>query len=580
MKRRISQLARSSAFRSSAAYALAASLWIVLSDTVAAWLFPDAAALARISQYKGLGFVLVTTLLLYADLRRRLEAMESCRRQIEASERRMAAFMDHLPVAAFLRDRQGRYVYANRYWIENLAKDRPWEGLTPRMFFGPDIVKLADEDHARILAGEPLCERVMTIPVQGRDRIFLVRRFPVPSGPELLAGAIAVDITEQRRLEEHLRQAARMEAIGLLASGMAHDFNNLLTVIGGYAGLLGRPDSDPSQVARAAAEIRGASERASRLVSQLLLFSRKQTARPLPFDLNAAVESLVSLVEKLLGPSITVVRNLDPALPPLLADRSQVEQILLNLIVNARDAMPGGGRIGISTRTVTIANAPPDASAGLKPGLFIRLTVSDEGHGMDEETRARIFEPFFTTKEPGRGTGLGLTSVYGIVKSLGGMIRVESAPGAETKFEIDLPATDTTAAAGPQQQPEHPPGSILLVEDDDAVRLLTRQLLEHFGYQVVEANSAARALELYATAGLSFRLVITDVALPEMDGIELVRRLRAISPSIRALFFTGYSEELSRRPADLMDIPVLAKPFSAEALASAVRGAAGLSAGA
>ena len=580
MQRRISQLARSSAFQIAAAYGAAASLWIVLSDTVAARLFPDAAALARVSQYKGLGFVFVTTLLLYAVLRRRLDAMESSRRLIEASERRFAAFMDNLPVAAFLRDRQGRYIYANRYWIGNLAKDRQWEGLSPRAFFGPDIVKLADEDHARILAGEPLAERVMTIPIQGEDRTFLVRRFPVPSGAGLLVGAFAVDITEQRRLEEHLRQAARMEAIGLLASGVAHDFNNLLTVISGYADLLGRPDSSPGELSRAAAEIRHASERASRLVSQLLMFSRRQTARPFPFDLNDAVESLVSLVEKLLGPSITIVRDLDPALPLLLADRSQVEQILLNLMVNARDAMPEGGRIGISTRTVCVEDSEEAARIGLKPGRYVRLAVSDEGHGMDEETRARIFEPFFTTKEPGRGTGLGLTSVYGIVSSLGGVIRVESAPGAGAEFEIDLPASDAGAGAAAQELPEHAHGPILLVEDDDAVRLLTRQLLEHFGYEVVEASSAARALELYARSDPPFRLVITDVAMPEIDGIELVRRLRGISPSIRALFFTGYSEELNRRPADLQDIPVLAKPFSAEALATAVRAAAGLSPGA
>ncbi|MEJ5368456.1 MAG: ATP-binding protein [Bryobacteraceae bacterium] len=574
MKQRLSRLARSSAFQIAAAYGVAASLWIILSDAAAARLFPDAATLARVSQYKGLGFVFVTTLLLYVVLERRLRAMESSRRQIEASERRFAAFMDNLPVAAFLRDRQGRYIYANRYWIENLARHRQWEGETPRAIFDPEIVKLADEDHARILAGETLAERVMTIPIQGEDRTFLVRRFPVPSGAELLVGAFAVDITEQRRLEEHLRRAARMEAIGLLASGVAHDFNNLLTVISGYAGLLGRPESSPEDLARAAEDIRRAAERASHLVSQLLLFSRRQTARPLPFDLNSAIETLVSLVEKLLGPSIRIVCDLDPGLPMLLADRSQVEQILLNLIINARDAMPGGGRISISTRTVQVESSAEAARLGLKPGSYIRLSVSDEGHGMDEETRKRIFEPFFTTKEPGRGTGLGLTSVLGIVSSLGGAIRVESAPGAGAKFEIDLPAA---AAAPLQPMPEQAPGAILLVEDDDAVRLLTRQLLEHFGYPVVEASSAARALELFATANPPFRLVITDVAMPEMDGIELVRRLRAISPSLRALFFTGYSEELNRRPVDLQDIPVLAKPFSAEALAAAVRAAAGLS---
>ncbi len=579
MRRRIVPLAKSSAFQIAAAYFIAAGLWIVLSDAAAARLFPDAAALARASQYKGLGFVAVTTLLLYAVLRRRLEAMEASRRAAEASERRFAAFMDNLPVAAFLRDRQGRYVYANRYWIENLARGVEWAGRTPKTFFEPNVVKLADEDHARILAGEPMAERVMTIRVHGEERTFLVRRFPVPSGEELLVGAFAVDITEQRRLEEHLRQAARMEAIGLLASGVAHDFNNLLTVIAGHAAVLSRPDPDPADLARAAEAIRRASDRASQLVSQLMMFSRRQSATPFPFDLNAAVESVVSVVEKILGARIRIVRDLDPALPPLAADRSQAEQILMNLIVNARDAMPEGGTIEIRTRAVTIEDPEEAKRLDLAPGQYVRLSVRDEGHGMDEATRARIFEPFFTTKEPGRGTGLGLTSVYGIVKSCGGAIRVQSAPGAGATFEVDLPAS-VSAGATIARPEEEGPARILLVEDDDAVRLLTRQLLEHFGYEVADAPSAARALEMFASAEPPFHLVVTDVSMPEMDGIELVRQLRRVDPSLRALLFTGYSEELSRHPADLHGVPVLAKPFSAEALAAAVRQALRGSAGA
>jgi len=576
MRRRIVKLAGSSAFQIAAAYFVLAGLWIVLSDTVAARLFPDAAALARVSQYKGLGFVAVTTLLLYAVLRRRLEAMEESRRAVEASERRFAAFMDNLPVAAFLRDRHGRYVYANRYWIDNLARGDEWVGRTPQTFFDPNVVKVADEDHARILAGEPIAERVMTIRIRGQDRTFLVRRFPVPAGEELLVGAFAVDITEQRRLEEHLRQAARMETIGLLASGVAHDFNNLLAVITGYSGVLAQPGADPQELARASEEIRRAADRASHLISQLLMFSRRPSGRPLPFDLNGVIDALVSVVEKLLGSKIRIVPDLEPSLPPLQADRSQAEQILMNLIVNARDAMPSGGTILISTRAVTLADEAEAGRLGLAPGRYARLTVRDEGHGMDAETQARIFEPFFTTKEPGRGTGLGLTSVYGIVKSCGGAIRVESAPGAGTKFEIDLPAADGAAAA----QGDALRARILLVEDDDAVRLLTRQLLEHFGYEVADAPSAARALEMYASADPPFRLLVTDVSMPEMDGIELVRRLRRVDPALRALLFTGYSEELSRHPADLQGVPVLPKPFSAEALAAAVREALGESAAA
>ena len=569
MRWRIFQLVRSSAFQIAAAYCAISAAWIILSDTAAARLFPDPAQLSRVSQYKGLAFVLVTTVLLYAVLRRRLEAMESSRREVEASERRFAAFMDNLPVAAFLRDRNGRYVYANRYWVEHFAVADGWEGTSPAKFFGPHIAALADEDHARILAGEPVAERILTLPVRGQERIFLVRRFPVPAGTELLVGAFAVDITEQRKLEEHLRQAARMEAIGLLAGGVAHDFNNLLTVIQGYAQAISQPGAEREQLERAAAEIRRAAERAAQLIARLLDFSRKQQGQPSPLDVSAVAESVLSLVGRLLGEKIELRRLLRPGLPPVAADRAQIEQILLNLIVNARDAMPDGGAIEVETRQVNLASETEAAQAGLKPGVYVRLSVKDEGHGMDEATRARIFEPFFTTKDPGKGTGLGLTSVYGIVKSLGGAIRVESAPGAGTRFEIDLPAAEAV-----QPAPGMTAGTgrrILLVDDDDAVRGLTRQLLEHYGYEVTDAASAAQALEWFASAETPFGLVITDVAMPEMDGTELVRRLREISPGVRVLFFTGYSEELNRYPADLRHLPVLAKPFSAEALAAAVR---------
>lgn len=578
MRRRFVTLARSSAFHIAAAYGAIAAAWIILSDTAAAQLFPDPAQLARVSQLKGLAFVLVTTVLLYALLLRRLEAMEASRRAVEASERRFAAFMDNLPVAAFLQDRNGRYVYANRYWAQNFAGGGEWAGRTPQDFFAPEIVALANEDHARILAGEPLAERIIELPVRGQQRNFLVRRFPVPSASGLLVGAFAVDITEQQRLEERLRQAARMEAIGLLAGGVAHDFNNLLTVIQGYAQLFARADATPEQLARAAAEIQRAAGRAAQLISQLLQFSRRSSAQQTFADINAVIEQVLDLVERLLGEHIRLERRLGPDLPPVCADRSQIEQILLNLIVNARDAMPGGGVIEVATTSLRIADPGEAARLGLGPGSYVRLSVRDEGHGMDEATRQRIFEPFFTTKEPGKGTGLGLTSVYGIVQSLGGAIHVESAPGQGTRFDIIFPAAQKVRAGGAGAGGR--PGRILLVEDDDAVRQLTRQLLEHFGYEVADAPSAARALEIYAGSPAPFGLLITDVAMPEMDGTELVRRLREIDPGLPVLFFTGYSEELACYPADLRGLPVLAKPFSAEALAEAVRRAMGASAGA
>lgn len=560
---------RVSALQVVGAYFLVACAWIVLSDRLAARLVSSAPDLARISQFKGLAFVAVTTILLYVALSRRLAILQRSQQAVEESERRFAAFMENLPVAAFLRDRKGRYVYANRYWVEQFSKGEPWLGRTPDALFEKRIIEVADADQARILAGESLVERITRLAVQGEDRDFLVRRFPVPSGEDVLVGAFAVDITEQRKLEEQLRQAAKMEAIGHLAGGIAHDFNNLLTVISGYAQLLSRGLPESATAVRGVSEIIKASERATLLTSQLLVFSRKQIVRPVPLDLNSSIEALLSVVDRLVGEKIRIERALDSNLTAIVADRGQIDQVLLNLILNARDAMPNGGPIRISTGNVVL-DGVDSARLAVPSGPYVRLSVVDEGHGMDDATRARIFEPFFTTKPPGKGTGLGLSTVYGIVQSCRGSIDLHSAPGKGTDFRIYLPSDGFAPTTRFQSESlALGSGQILLVEDDIAVRSVSRQLMEACGYLVVEAPSGTAALELYANG--TYQLVVSDITMPDIDGPELVRRLRARKPDLRALFLTGYTGSIDGSPLDLGGAPVLTKPFTLESLAAAIR---------
>ncbi len=562
---------RINAIQISGAYFIAASLWIVFSDILVAKWFSSLSEFSRASQYKGLAFVALTTILLYVVLRSRLATVERSKSAVEASERRFAAFMENFPGAAFLKDKGGRYVYVNRYWIDNLSGGMRWEGRTSDSIFAADLVELANEDHNRVLAGDALVERFLTLPVKGRDREFLVRRFPVRSGQELLVGAFAIDITEQRKLEEQLHQAAKMEAIGQLAGGIAHDFNNLLTVIGGYAQLLSISTPDAALIRRAAAEITKASERATMLTSQLLVSSRKQVAQLAPLDVNASIHGLLSVIERLVGENTRIERNLEAELPSIIADRIQIDQVLLNIILNARDAMPAGGRIEVSTRLRSLSKHEASLRR-LAEGQYVVLSIADQGHGMDERTLARLFEPFFTTKEPGRGTGLGLATVYGIVQSCRGAIHVESTPGKGSTFDVYFPIADS-AATEPTAAVPAPAGHgrVLLVEDDDAVRELAVQFLQSCGYNVVAASSGAEALQVFARWQSEIHLLISDVAMPEMDGPELLRRLRSVQPELRALFLTGYSGDLEADLADLGEVPVVSKPFSIETLAMAVQ---------
>ncbi len=383
------------------------------------------------------------------------------------------------------------------------------------------------------------------------------------------------DLTERQRLEEQMRQGQKMEAVGRLAGGVAHDFNNLLTVITGYSSFLESQLPAGQEAHTFATEIRRAGERAASLTRQLLAFSRKQMLSPRVINLNGLVTDTHKLLCRLIGEHIELVTELEPTLHPVKVDPGQVEQILMNLAVNARDAMREGGRITVSTANVTLGPTYTREYPEVRPGPYVLLRVSDTGCGMTPEVQAHIFEPFFTTKEQGKGTGLGLATVYGIVKQSGGHIDVQSQPGRGTTFRVYLPRSQDRAARAEAAAPaEAPPGTemILLAEDEEQVRQLAGALLRAKGYTVLEASTGEEALDVAAAHPGRIDLLISDVVMPRMGGVRLAQRLAAVRPETRVLFMSGYTDStLIHDGLTAGKIECLLKPFAPEDLALKVR---------
>ena len=384
-----------------------------------------------------------------------------------------------------------------------------------------------------------------------------------------------IDVTERVRLEGELRQAQKMEAVGRLAGGIAHDFNNLLTVIGGYGELMlqGLQVGDPLRAY--VTGIRQAGERATQLTRQLLAFSRKQVLEPRVLDLNGVVTDIERMLQRLIGEDIRLATTL-PSLPWLVkVDRGQMEQVLLNLVVNARDAMPDGGELRVSTAAVERTPEWCRQHPGFAPGRYVRLRVEDSGTGMTADVQARMFEPYFTTKREGKGTGLGLSTVFGIVSQSGGHILVESQPGRGTRCDVYLPVVDDTAVPGSEPVQRAPRGGrerILLVEDEPAVRAVARQALESFGYRVAEAAGAEAALDLLRRAEQPFDLLVTDIVMPGMSGHALAEAVAELDPQVRVLYISGYSDGAHiQLDLERTQRAFLQKPFSLATLQRKVR---------
>ena len=436
---------------------------------------------------------------------------------------------------------------AERDWKEFLSEDRVAQGMLE------DVWEGEQEGSARLLE--------------------------VRSHPGFLPGRhlfVMRDITDRRRLEDQLRQAQKMEAVGQLAGGVAHDFNNLLTVIGGY-GEIARRRIGAGPGATELLEVERAAERATQLTKQLLAFSRQQVLDPVQLDLSEIASGLVPMLRRLIGEDIEIAMLTDAGLPSVLADRAQVEQVLVNLAVNARDAMPTGGTLTIETRGVTLDDRYGEQHAGVEPGDYVCLTVTDTGIGMTDETLTHVFEPFFTTKDVGEGTGLGLATVHGIVNQSGGHILVYSEPSLGTSFKVYLPATGapaTGAAAGERGKLDRLGGSetILLCEDEGSVRQLIAHVLTAHGYRVLSTGGPHEAVERAVEHDQAIDALVSDVIMPDMSGPELARRLASVRPGLRTLFVSGYTAETVRERGRLPEgSAFLEKPFDQLSLLRAVR---------
>jgi len=528
-----------------------------------------------------LGFVVARELEEAATRRAHRETEEALRR----SEEHFRLLAENSSDVIVLHDLEGRILYASPS-AERVLGYPPEElvGLGLDRIVHPDDVLRVQATIAEIVAGSQSSaitafvrhRQGSWIPVEGVGSAILGEG----GGIEMILASLR-DVSERKLaeaarelLEEELRQAQKMEAVGLLAGGIAHDFNNLLTVISGYTDILlsrlGREAKGNGEIA----EINKAAERAAQLTGQLLAYSRKQILEPRALDLNNVVTETQAMLNRLIGEHIEFSTTLAEDLGSISADGGQVEQIIMNLVVNARDAMPEGGTLLLETGNLTLAELSTDRRPDMPPGAYVLLAVTDSGQGMDAATAERIFEPYYTTKARGEGTGLGLSTVYGIVKHSGGYIEVESEPGMGTTFRLYFPQVAEEAEALVPKPPDERPliGSetVLLVEDEEALRRVGRQMLEMYGYTVLLAAGGAAALELAQNHPHPIQLLMTDILMPKMGGIELAERLSTLRPELKVLYTSGYNDSgISLQRVE--GARYLQKPYAMENLGHTLR---------
>jgi two-component system, cell cycle sensor histidine kinase and response regulator CckA len=496
------------------------------------------------------------------------------------SRRLLVSTLSSIGDAVLATDKEGRITFMNPV-AEALTG---WSAEEARGKGVKDVIRLIDEVKREPIENplsRALRERVM-VTLAESPRLISRSGAEVPTEQTAapiredwgeLRGGILVfrDISRRRQLEEQVTHAQKMQAVGRLAGGVAGDFNNVLTVITGYAELLKAEVPVTSNLRRFVEEIIYAGERAAGLTRHLLAFSRGPGAQPSVLDLNFILGEQEPMLQRLLGRTIELVLLPGPSLGRIAADPAQIEQVIVNLATNARDAMPEGGKFVIETEDLYLETAN-SRNLGLKPGPYVMLAISDTGLGMDAETRSRLFEPFFTTKDPGKGSGgLGLATVYGIVKQYEGQITVYSQPGCGTIFEIYLPRV--AEAAVPVARKLSPKGSetILLVDDEDGVRQLVCAVLKSHGYDVLEASNGGAALATYEKNGHKIDMVLTDVVMPQMNGFDLVRELAHRAPTLKILYMSGYRDNPGEAAAGEAPRAFLHKPFTPDGLLNKVR---------
>ncbi|TAJ08793.1 MAG: PAS domain S-box protein [Nitrospirae bacterium] len=523
----------------------------------------------------------------YQGRKARLAAIRdiTARKKAEAEAGRVQALLgsivEHSPNMFFVKDAQDlRFVLFNKAGEELVGyKREEMIGKNDYDFFPKDEADFFTAKDREVLASGRLLE-IPEEPIQTRHKgLRYLRTLKVPildqeGRPRYLLG-LSEDITDRKHLEEQLRQSQKMEAVGQLAGGVAHDFNNLLTGILGYCDLALERIGEQDPLRSDMGEIKKAGDRAAALTRQLLAFGRRQVLQPKVLDLNLVVADLERLLRRLIGEHIELGTRLAPALGQVKADPGQVQQVLMNVVLNARDAMPQGGRLTIETANVQAGRIGPNRHGSVQPGPYVMVEVADTGCGMDAGTLERIFEPFFTTKETGKGTGLGLSTVYGIVIQSGGCLEVQSEPRRGTKFTIYLPFVEE--AAGDVQGIQAPEvtagtGTVLLVEDEDIVRNMVRSVLDQNGYRVLEARGGNEAVRLAQQHEGTIHLLLTDVVMPLMSGPEVVRRLLPLRPDMKILFMSGYAgEDVLAHGLSGKGNVFLQKPFTPSVLLSKVR---------
>jgi len=512
------------------------------------------------------------------QLRLELDERGRAEQALRASEERYRELIENARDIIYTHDLNGRFTSLNRMGEECLGYTREEIlSLNILQVVGPEynefLQQLTQSPHA---AREAKTYELEMSSKQGtRLTMEISPRVIYENGRPVGVQGIARDLTERKKLEHQLVQAQKMEAVGQLAGGVAHDFNNLLTIILGYCEELSDQFSKDSYLAQQLTEIWTAGKRAASLTAQLLAFSRQKAINPEVLDMNEVVYEMESMLRRAIGEGIQLTTKLGGNLGQVKADRGQVEQAILNMAVNARDAMPMGGSLTIELASADQTSAPPKLP--VKPGHYVMLKVRDAGQGMDVQTQARIFEPFFTTKEPGKGTGLGLAMVYGTVKQAGGYIWLDSAPGQGTTFYIILPEQEGSVVPESKTElvPAPPPSgteTILLVEDEEIVRVLLRKTLEKSGYNVLEARHGEEGVQIAGQIDVPIHLLVTDIVMPRMGGPELARRLTSSHPEMRVLFMSGYAGGTSGHDPELVKGAVLLqKPFSPEVLVRKVR---------
>lgn len=525
------------------------------------------------------------------EIKERQRAEEALRESREHFRRVIVSISDHIYMGVYTGDLTGRPTPASFYIspnVENLL-GYPLEKFETDWNFWRSLIHPDDLDRATV--------KLANLPKGGKSQIEYrishadgrqiwirdSRQFEVENNQlghleRVAIYGVVSDITEHKQLEEQLYQAQKMEAIGRLAGGIAHDFNNLLTVINGNSELLlHRYLADDSPERQIAEQVKTAGDRAASLTRQLLTFSRKQVLQPRLLDLNEVISNIEQMLRRLIGEDINLDMQLTPDLGLVKVDPTQMDQVIINLAINARDAMSRGGDLTIETVNIDLDKTDARQQVGVKPGAYVRLTISDTGHGMDEATKVRIFEPFFTTKERGRGTGLGLATVHGIISQSQGHIRVQSEPGRGTTFEIYLPRIEGSAAASERGRTstESLRGSetVLLVEDEEMVRELAREVLQQEGYTILEASHGSEAIQVCEQQPHPIDLLVTDVVMPGgISGVDLARHLAPIYPQMRVLYISGYTDNTITQHGVIDDtIAFLEKPFSLRALTRKVR---------